>query len=55
MKTDEHEKFVDLVDCLLTVPHEEMRDRELEYKRQSEANPNRRGPKRGAKKRRKKH
>ncbi|MDX2149176.1 MAG: hypothetical protein SFV54_00450 [Bryobacteraceae bacterium] len=31
---------------VLSIPREEIQRREAEYKRQSEANPNRRGPKR---------
>jgi len=38
-----------LVRKVLSVPHEEIMRREEEYKRQSLANPNRRGPKRKAK------
>jgi hypothetical protein len=47
----EYNKFTKLVDHLLTVPHEEIQRREAEYRKQVDANPNRRGPKRGSKKR----
>jgi hypothetical protein len=47
----EYRKFTGLVDRLLTVSHEEMQRREAEYRKQVDANPNRRGPKRGSKKR----
>ena len=42
-------RFDTLVRKLLSVPHKEIIRREAEYKRQSEANPNRRGPKRKVK------
>lgn len=42
----EYHKFTGLVDRLLTVSHEEMQQREAEYRKQVDANPNRRGPKR---------
>jgi hypothetical protein len=42
----EYRKFTGLVDRLLTVSHEEMQQREAEYRRQVDANPKRRGPKR---------
>ena len=38
-------RFDSLVRKVLTVPHTEIMRREAEYKRQSAANPNRRGPK----------
>jgi hypothetical protein len=47
----EYRKFTGLVDRLLTVSHEEMQRREADYRKQVDANPNRRGPKRGSKKR----
>jgi hypothetical protein len=47
----EYRKFTGLVDRLLTVSHEEMQKREAEYRKQVDANPKRRGPKRGSKKR----
>jgi hypothetical protein len=49
----EYDKFTNLVDHLLSVPHEEMQRREAEYKKESDANPNRRGPKPGTKRKRK--
>ena len=47
----EYNKFTNLVDNLLTVSPEEIRRREAEYQKEVDANPNRRGPKRGSKKR----
>ena len=44
----EYERFTSLVDKVLSVPHEEMQRRESEYKKRSEANPHKRGPKRKA-------
>ena len=38
-------RFDALVRKILAVPHEEIMRREAEYKRQSAANPHRRGPK----------
>jgi hypothetical protein len=49
----EYQRFTGLVDKLLTVSHEEMQKREAEYRREVDANPHRRGPKRGSKKKRK--
>ena len=40
------QRFDSLVRQVLSVPHEEIMRREAAYKRQSLANPNRRGPKR---------
>jgi hypothetical protein len=45
----EYRNFTNLVDTLLTVSREEMQRREAEYRKQVDANPNRRGPKRGSK------
>jgi hypothetical protein len=47
----EYNRFTNLVDHLIRVPREEMQRREGEYRKQVDANPNRRGPKRGSKKR----
>jgi hypothetical protein len=47
----EYNRFTNLVDRLLTVSHEEMQRREAEYRKEVDANPKRRGPKRGSKKR----
>jgi hypothetical protein len=47
--SEEYQKFTNLVDNLLTVSHEEMMQREAEYRKQVEANPKRRGPKPGTK------
>ena len=47
--SEEYERFTSLVDQLLTVPHEEMQRREVEYRREVDANPKRRGPKRKVK------
>jgi len=44
--SEEYDRFTNLVDKLLTVPHEEMQRREAEYRKEVDANPNRRGPKR---------
>jgi hypothetical protein len=49
----EYQRFTNLVDKLLTVSHEEMQRREAEYRKQVEANPRKRGPKPGSKKKRK--
>jgi hypothetical protein len=49
----EYQKFTSLVDSLLTVSHEEMKKREADYRKEVDANPNRPGPKRGSKKKRK--
>jgi hypothetical protein len=51
--SEEYQNFTSLVDKLLTVSHEEMQRREAEYRKQVDANPNRRGPKRGTKRKRK--
>lgn len=50
----EYRKFTNLVDQLLTVSHEEMQKREAEYRKQVDENPNRRGPKRKAKRKKRK-
>jgi hypothetical protein len=50
----EYRKFTGLVDHLLTVSHEEMQRRETEYRKEVDANPHRRGPKRGSKKQKRK-
>jgi len=47
--SEEYNRFTNLVDRLLTVSHEEMQRRESEYRKQVDANPHRRGPKRGSK------
>jgi hypothetical protein len=44
----EFKAFDALVGQLLTVSHEEMQRREAEYKKKSDANPRKRGPKRKA-------
>jgi hypothetical protein len=49
----EFNKFTNLVDRLMTVSREEMQRREAEYRKQVDANPHRRGPKRGTAKKRK--
>ena len=41
----EYDAFTRLVDHVLSVPHSEILRREAEYKKRSEANPRRRGPK----------
>lgn len=47
----EYRKFTGLVDHLFTVPHEQIQICEAEYRKEVDANPNRRGPKRGSKRR----
>jgi hypothetical protein len=42
-------RFNETMQKLLAVPHDELKRREAEYRRQVEANPNRRGPKRKVK------
>ncbi len=49
----EYRKFNALVGRLLTVSHEEIQRREAEYRKQVDANPNKRGPKPGSKRKRK--
>ena len=46
----EYVAFTSVVDRVLSVSHQEMKTREAEYRAQVEANPSRRGPKRGSKK-----
>ena len=46
---DQFERFDATVRKILSVPHSEIVKREAEYKRRSEANPARRGPKRKVK------
>ncbi len=43
--SEEYNRFTDLVDQVLAVPHSELQKRQEEYQRESEANPKRRGPK----------
>jgi hypothetical protein len=50
----EYKRFEGLVDHLLTVPHEEMQRREAAYRKQVDDNPNRPGPKRGTKRKKRK-
>lgn len=45
----EFSAFDNLVGRVLSVSHEEMQRREAEYRAQVDANPKRRGPKRGSK------
>ena len=45
----EYTAFTNLVDRVLSVPHEEIQRREAEYRKQVDASPKRRGPKRGSK------
>lgn len=42
----EYQAFTSLVDRLLAVPKSEVDRRQAEYRKQSEQNPNKRGPKR---------
>jgi hypothetical protein len=41
----EYNRFTFLVDSVLSVSHDEIKRRETEYKKQSDANPRKRGPK----------
>jgi hypothetical protein len=43
--SEEYDRFTSLVDRVLSVPHSEIKRRMEEYKKESEQNPNRRGPK----------
>lgn len=45
----EYEAFESLVNHVLSVPREEFLRREAEYKKQADANPRKRGPKRKVK------
>lgn len=45
----EYTAFTKTVDAVLSVSREEMQRREAEYRAQVDANPKRRGPKRGSK------
>ena len=45
----EYAAFTKTVDAVLSVSREEMQRREAEYRAQVDANPKRRGPKRGSK------
>jgi hypothetical protein len=45
----EYSAFTNLVDRVLSVSHEEMKRREAEYRKQADANPRKRGPKRKVK------
>jgi hypothetical protein len=45
----EYTAFTKVVDAVLSVPHSEIMRRESEYRAQVDANPKRRGPKRGSK------
>ncbi len=49
--SEEYNRFTNLVDRLLSVSRDEMQKRETEYRRQVDANPRKRGPKRGTKRR----
>ena len=48
-RSEAFRRFDALVTAVLAVPHAEIVRREAEYRKQSEANPNRRGPKRKVK------
>lgn len=48
-RSPEFAAFTKVVDAVLSVPREEMVRRETEYRKQVDANPHRRGPKRGSK------
>jgi hypothetical protein len=47
-QTAEYTAFTNLVDRVLSVPRAEIQRRESEYRAQVDANPRRRGPKRGS-------
>jgi hypothetical protein len=47
--SEEYDNFTNAVDRVLSVSHEEMKRREAAYKKQSDANPRKRGPKRKVK------
>jgi hypothetical protein len=47
--SQEFTAFTKVVDAVLSVPREEMLRREAEYRKTVDANPHRRGPKRGSK------
>jgi hypothetical protein len=51
--SEEYNRFNNLVDRLLSVSHEEMQKREAEYRKEADANPNKRGPAKGTKRKRK--
>lgn len=48
-RSPEFAAFTKVVDTVLSVPREEIQRREAEYRARVDANPNRRGPKRGTK------
>jgi hypothetical protein len=52
--SEEFRRFNNLVDRLLTVSHEELQRREAEYRKEAEANPNKRGPVKGSKRKKRK-
>jgi len=52
--SEEFDRFNGLVDRLLTISHEELQRREAEYRKESDANPNKRGPVKGSKKKKRK-
>jgi len=43
--SEEFDRFAALVDTVIAVPRSEVDKREVEYQRQAEVNPSRRGPK----------
>jgi hypothetical protein len=44
--SEEYERFTDAVRSIMSVPKAEILRREAEYKKQADANPHKRGPKR---------
>jgi hypothetical protein len=52
--SEEYDRFTNLVDHLLTVSHEELQRREAEYRKEADANPNKRGPMKGTKRKKRK-
>jgi hypothetical protein len=51
--SEEYNRFTNLVDRLLTVSHEEMQKRAADYRKEADANPNKPGPAKGSKRKRK--
>ena len=49
MKSTEYAEFTRVVNSVLSVSREEMKRREAAYRAMTDANPNKRGPKKGTK------
>ena len=54
-RSAEYTAFTKVVDAVLSVSREEMQRREAAYRSQVDANPKKRGPKRGSKRKTKQH